>query len=131
VSRLVATAVCIAAATGLCAAASAGAATGRLAGQTQVSFGCPGPVAQDGPSCNPWRPFSHARFSVTALGGARSTTVASDGSGRFALRLAAGSYRVAPLAQAHTRTGTPVQVRVRAGATTRILVRFEGFPRMV
>jgi hypothetical protein len=111
------------------ATAQAGTTTGTLAGQTQISYGCPGPVAVNGPSCNPWHPFVNARFSVSPVSG-RARTVVSASQGRFTLRLLPGSYTVTPLPQAHTRGGTTLLVRVSAGARTLITVRFAGFPMM-
>ncbi len=136
--RLIASSIVLALSAGAVAApASAGPADGRLSGSTQISFGCPGPVREGTPSCHPWRPYGHARFYVsrsTATGksvpGSRRL-VASDALGRFALRLPAGAYVVVPLPQAHTSGGAWVRARVRAGETTRILIRFEGFPKMV
>jgi hypothetical protein len=111
-------------------AGSASAATGTLTGQTQISYGCPGPVAPDSTSCHPWHAFAKARFSVSpSLGQTRF--VVSDAQGRFTMRLAPGSYTVKSLPQAHTRGGTTLRVQVRAGALTRILVRFQGFPMMM
>ena len=105
--------------------------TATLAGVTQVSFGCPGPVRKGGPSCNPWHPLALARFSVADDTG-RIRTVRSDARARFDLRLPAGTYVVKPLAQPelHTLGGPQLTVRIRGGMTTRILVRFEGFPQM-
>ena len=60
----------------------------------------------------------------------RARIVVSDSLGRFSLRLAPGNYTVTSLPQAHTRGGTTLQVRIRPGALTRILVRFQGFPMM-
>ncbi len=117
-------------------AAPAGTADGWLAGQTQISFGCPGPVREGAPSCHPWHTFPRARFSVAANAAdgtpmpSTGRLVVADGHGRFTLRLSAGWYTVIPLAQAHTRGGTRLRVRVKAGEATRILVRFQGFPRM-
>jgi hypothetical protein len=128
---MIVTAICLLAAGGsTVAAAATPAGGGTLAGQTQISYGCPGPVAEGGPSCNPWRTFAGARFTVSpsALGPAR--TVVSDSLGRFSVRLAPGSYTVAALPQTHTRGGPALHVRIRAGALTRILVRFQGFPMM-
>jgi hypothetical protein len=112
------------------AAAQAGTTTGTLAGQTQISYGCPGPVAANGPSCKPWHAFANARFSVSSPVSGRARTVVSDSQGRFTLRLSPGSYTVRPLPQAHTRGGTTLPVRVSAGAQTLITVRFAGFPMM-
>jgi hypothetical protein len=112
-------------------AGSAPTADGVLTGTTQISFGCPGPVREGEPSCHPWRPFAHALFSVAA---GRGTTrlVRSDAQGHFSVRLPAGGYTVTPLPQPalHTLGGPRLTVRIRAGATTRVLVRFEGFPKM-
>jgi hypothetical protein len=106
-------------------------AGGLLTGTTQISFGCPGPVREGTPSCHPWHPLAHARFSVVA-GAGKTRLVRSDAQGHFALRLPAGRYVVTPLAQPglHTLGGPHLAVRIRAGETTRILVRFEGFPQM-
>ena len=108
---------------------------GRLSGATQISFGCPGPQ-REGEQCEHWSALREARFSVTretstgAVEGTRRIVV-SDARGRFTLRLPAGSYRLAPLPQAHTTGGPLVHVVVRPSATTWALVRFEGFPKMV
>jgi hypothetical protein len=111
-------------------AAAAGAATGTLTGQTQISYGCPGPVALDGPpSCNPWHAFANARFSIVSSSGP-ARVVASDSQGRFTVRLAPGSYFVKPLPQANTRGGATIHFGVGPGTRTWILVRFSGFPRM-
>jgi hypothetical protein len=71
--------------------------SGQLAGRTQISFGCPGPVQEETPGCNPWRAFAHARFSLarrSASGHPISGTrriVTSDARGRFALCLCAAT----------------------------------------
>jgi len=57
--------------------------------------------------------------------------VVSNGRGRFDLALAAGRYRLLGLLQQHTRGGSPIIVTVKADRTTRVLVRFQGFPQMV
>ena len=109
-------------------------ASGRLAGKTQISFGCPGPATE--PPCNAWRPFAHARFSLARRSASGDPTprthraVTSDARGRFALRLPAGTYLITPLSQRHTHGGTRVIVQVRAGESTTTLVRFDGFPQM-
>ena len=129
--RVIVAATCLLAGSGVAdVAATAGTAVGTLAGQTQISYGCPGPVAEGGPSCNPWRPFAQARFSVSPSPSGRARIVVSDSLGRFSLRLAPGNYTVTSLPQAHTRGGTTLQVRIRPGALTRIVVRFQGFPMM-
>ena len=102
--RVIVTAACVLAGSGMgVAAATAGTAVGTLAGQTQISYGCPGPVAEGGPSCNPWRTFAQARFSVSPSASGRIHIVVSDSLGRFSLRLAPGNYTVTSLPQgAHT-----------------------------
>ena len=108
-------------------------AVGHLAGQTQISYGCPGP-ARIGQECERWFTFPQARFSVAATaatGSGAGRVVVSDRRGRFGVELAAGSYTLTPLAQAHTRGGTRLLLRVPAGKTAWALVRFEGVPRMV
>jgi hypothetical protein len=110
---------------------------GRLVGVTQISFGCPGPVREGAPGCNPWHVFPNSRVSIApvSVGGTpvpgASRVIVSGGDGRFRVRLSAGRYLVLPLPQAHTRGGTTVKVRVQTGKTTHVLVRFEGFPRMM
>ena len=129
-----AAAVCLGVAAGV--ANPAVTASGRLTGKTQISFGCPGPVREGRPGCNPWRPFAHARFSVaqrsasgTPIPGTRRT-VTSDAHGRFRLLLPAGAYVITPLPQRNTHGGTRLTVQVRAGESTTTLVRFLGFPQM-
>jgi hypothetical protein len=122
--------------TGIVAGTAAAAATGTgvLTGQTQISFGCPGPVRVGGPFCHPWHAFAHARFSVArsrAGGAVDPRLVVSDVRGRFTLRLTTGSYTLTPLPQAHTDGGAALQVRIAAGQVTRVLVRFQGFPEML
>jgi hypothetical protein len=104
-------------------------AQGRLVGQTQISFGCPGPVAVDGPSCNPWHPFAHARIAVQSAAGARRVVV-SDDQGRFGVELPAGRYDVIPLPQPSTHGGPALHVRIRPARSTALVVRFTGFPQM-
>jgi hypothetical protein len=105
---------------------------GRLAGRTQITFGCPGP-AQPGKSCEHWSSFPNARFSLTRIGPAipAPRIVRSNASGSFSLALAPGSYRIVPLPQAHTRGGAPLTVAISAGATAWRLVRFQGYPQML
>ena len=111
-------------------------ASGRLAGRTQISFGCPGPVQEGTPGCNPWHPFAHARFSLAqpsasgrVIPGTRRI-VSSDARGRFALQLPVGTYRITPLAQRQTLGGARLTVRVRRSQSTTALVRFRGYPQM-
>ena len=128
---MIVTATCLLAASGSTVAAAATAAgVGTLAGQTQISYGCPGPVAEAEPSCNPWHTFARARFSVSPSPPGPPRTVVSDSLGHFSLRLAPGNYTLTALPQTHTRGGTTLHVRIRAGALTGILVRFQGFPMM-
>ena len=129
-----AAAVCIGAAVGI--ANPAVTASGHLTGKTQISFGCPGPVRQGEPGCNPWRPFAHARFSLARrlasgnpIPGTRHT-VTSDAHGHFQLLLSGGAYVITPLPQPNTRGGKRLNVQVRAGEATVVLVRFVGFPQM-
>ena len=110
--------------------------SGQLAGKTQISFGCPGPVQEGTPGCNPWHAFAYARFSLAQrsasgdpIAGTRRI-VRSDARGRFALRLPVGSYLITPLPQRNTHGGTRLTVHVRAGESTSTLVRFIGFPQM-
>src|SRR5258708_6019522 len=93
--------------------AAASVAGGRLAGSTQITYGCPGPVRVGAPPCANWVSLPRARFTIARLdaGGApiAGTTrlVVSDEHGRFDLALAAGRYRLVRLPQAHTRGGDP------------------------
>jgi hypothetical protein len=117
-------------------AAPAVATRGVLAGQTQISYGCPGPVRVGAPSCQPWHALPRARFAVARRAADGSVVpgttrlVVSGATGQFALQLAPGSYTVTPLAQAHTRGGPTLLVHLRAAKTTTIQVRFQGFPMM-
>ena len=124
------TAICLLASGSTVATAATPAGVGTLAGQTQISYGCPGPVAEAEPSCNPWRTFARARLSVSPSPPGPPRTVVSDSLGHFSLRLAPGNYTLTALPQTHTRGGTTLHVRIRAGALTGILVRFQGFPMM-
>jgi hypothetical protein len=106
---------------------------GRLAGLTQISYGCPGPQ-RVGQQCERWSMFAHARFALmrnradgTPVPSTRRI-VASDGSGRFSLALPAGSYTIIPLPQTHTRGGATLTARIRPGQTTRITIRFGSSP---
>jgi hypothetical protein len=120
---------------GAAASASAG-ATGRLAGLTQITYGCPGPQ-RVGQPCERWSVFKHARFAVTRVrpdGTPIASTrrvVVSDGNGRFSLVLTTGTYTVTPLPQAHTHGGRSLTTRVRIGQVTRTTIRFLGYPMML
>lgn len=126
--------VCIGVAVGV--ANPAVTASGRLTGKTQISFGCPGPVQEGTPGCNPWRPFAHARFSLAQRSASGNPvpgtrrTVTSDAHGQFQLLLPAGAYVVTPLPQQHTHGGERRNVQVRPGKSTTVLLRFAGFPQM-
>jgi hypothetical protein len=111
-------------------------ASGWLTGKTQISFGCPGPVREGTPGCNPWRSFARARFTLAQrsasgnpIAGTRRTVI-SDAHGQFRLLLRAGAYLITPLPQRHTHGGNRLNVQVRAGESTAVLVRFAGFPQM-
>jgi len=111
-------------------------ATGTLKGTTQISFGCPGPVSASGVQCNPWHAFPFARFSISrrSTGGvpvpATAVVITSNARAGFSLRLDAGSYLITPLPQHNTHGGPRLTLRVRAGTTTKALVRFLGYPQM-
>jgi hypothetical protein len=108
---------------------------GRLAGLTQITYGCPGPQ-RIGEQCQHWSTFMHARFAVTrdrANGTPIASTrriVASDQHGGFNVQLTTGTYTLTPLPQAHTRGGTTLTVFIHAGIVTRVTVRFLGYPMM-
>ena len=109
---------------------------GRLAGLTQITFGCPGPQ-RVGQQCERWFTFPHTRFALTrkrADGTPMLRTrrvVVSDREGQFSLVLTSGAYTIVPLPQTHTRGGRTLTASVRAGQTTRITVRFLGYPMML
>jgi hypothetical protein len=110
---------------------------GRVAVVAQISFGCPGPARAGTSGCNPWRPFPRARFAVVAVDlagkpvpGSRRLYLASA-KGRAVLMLVAGRYLLRPLAQPHARADTSLPVRVHAGTTTTVVLRWQGYPQMV
>lgn len=111
-------------------------ATGTLKGLTQISFGCPGPVRAEAPTCNPWHAFPHAKFSLSrrSTGGepvpGTAVVITSNSLGRFRMRLDTGTYLLTPLPRLNSRGGKRVTVRVRAGGVTTALVRFLGYPQM-
>jgi len=137
VRKSVAAVFAAAALAGIAAGSSPATASGWLIGRTQISFGCPGPERAEGPSCNPWRPFAKAHFTVaiaradgTAIPGT-SRVIVSDAEGRFRLPLAAGDYAITPLPQGHTRGGPKLKLHVVAGSSAWTLVRFYGYPQML
>ena len=113
------------------AAGSQAASSGILRGTTQISFGCPGPVDPSGPGCNPWHALPHGRFSVARRASTVPAVVVTSGAdAHFRLRVEAGTYVVTPLPGRSTHGGPRLVVRVRAGAATTVLVRFDGYPQM-
>jgi hypothetical protein len=108
-----------------------------LVGQTQISYGCPGPARVGHPTCETWHFFPRARFGIRQIGPKGQPlpqiirVVVSDRLGRFSVRLTAGGYQVTPLVQTHTSGGRKLNIQIRSDRTTRILVRFLGVPRMV
>jgi len=125
---------CVAIAAGV-PALSAATAQGRLAGLTQITYGCPGPQ-RIGQQCEHWSAFVNARFALTrdrADGRPIASTrrvVASDQHGRFNVQLATGTYSLTPLPQAHTRGGHTLTVMIHTGTVTRVTVRYLGYPMM-
>jgi hypothetical protein len=119
------------------AASQAQPGSGLLIGQTQISYGCPGPARIGHPSCESWHSFPRARFGIRQIGPKGQPlpqiirVVVSDRQGRFSVRLSTGDYQVTPLVQAHTSGGRKLTIHIRSGHTTRIRVRFLGVPRMV
>lgn len=107
--------------------------TGTLSGVTKIDDGCP--AVSSGNTCNPWRLFPHAKFTVTRLTarGALPTRtpriVESDGAAKFGVVLRPGSYVVDPVAGPNARGGSPVVVRVTVGATTTTSVRYTAIHR--
>jgi|SRR5581483_11596254 len=120
----------IAVALALAAPAAAAGPKGTLAGEAEISHGCPGPVSENGPLCNPWHPYAGAHIQLSRVGSRWTTSIVSDERGRFALRLPAGSYSVTGVSGVRTKPTGTQQIRIRAGLVTRIVVRFDGFPMM-
>lgn len=102
--------------------------TGTLAGKTVIVNNCP--VDTPGHTCSPWRPLAGAKVTIVRTNRAgtplprTARTVTSDSKGRFALRLAAGTYRVTPLPNKTARGGATVIARVVAAKVTTIVVHF-------
>jgi hypothetical protein len=111
--------------------------SGVLAGLTQISYGCPGPVSIGQPTCESWHPFPHAHFGIRQIGPRGQPlpqiirVVTSDRQGRFSARLTTGDYQLTPLVQTHSSGGRKLTIHIRPDHTTRIVVRFLGVPRMV
>jgi hypothetical protein len=124
-------------AVGPAGASSTTTVSGSLVGQTQISYGCPGPVRVGQPSCHPWHPLPHARFTIRQTGPAGQPLpqivrlVVSNAKANFNVRLDAGTYVITPLAQPHTHGGKPLTIHIRSGEVTRTLVRYQGYPQMV
>jgi hypothetical protein len=122
---------------GMGAASSMAPGSGSLVGQTQISFGCPGPVRVGQPSCHPWHPFPHARFTIQRAGPTGQPLppivrlIVSDAKAHFVVRLGAGSYIITPLAQRPTHGGRSLTVHIRPGRLTSVLVRYQGYPQIV
>ena len=91
---------------------------GQLAGITKVETACPVPSRL----CKAWKPFPHARFTLTRLNAAgvpvRNTKriLRSDAAARFHLWLSAGYYLVRPT-RGEIAKSRRVHVR-RGGART-------------
>jgi len=136
-TRVLASLALLAGAAGVAAASQVQPAAGLLVGVTQISYGCPGPARVGRPPCESWHSFPHARFGIRQIGPKGQPVpqvirvVVSDRLGRFSVRLTSGDYQVTPVVQAHTSGGRRLTVHVRSGQTTKILVRFNGVPRMV
>jgi hypothetical protein len=111
--------------------------SGLLVGQTQISYGCPGPVQVGHPSCESWHPFPKARFTIRQIGPKGQPLpqiiriMVSDRQAHFSVQLSTGAYQVTPLVQAHTSGGRKLTIHIQSDHTTRILIRFLGIPRMV
>jgi hypothetical protein len=116
------------AATGFADAATRRAQMGNLAGTTKIAAACPVPSRL----CKSWQPYPHAQFTVTRLNAAgkrlaRTTrTVRSDADARFHISLRAGRYVVMPARGVIAKSGGHQRVRVQAGGTRTITVRFAG-----
>jgi hypothetical protein len=107
-----------------------------LVGRTLITYGCPGP-ARIGIACPRWLSFPHARLAIRQIGPSGKPLlqivrlVLSDTNGRFSLRLTSGDYLITPLPGQHTRGGKNITAHIAAGSTTRITVRYLGYPEMV
>jgi hypothetical protein len=114
------------AASGFAAASTRQTRMGTLAGTTKIETDCPVPS----PLCKAWRPYPHARFTVTRLSAAGAVvagtrrTVRSDANAHFHVSLRVGSYVVKPARGKITRNGGRRRVRLHVGTTQTITVRF-------
>jgi len=120
---------------GLGAASPTAQHSGFLVGQTKIRVGCPVPVqGAPAPQCDPWHPLPFARFSVRRTGSSGQPLpgivrlVVSRASGRFSVQLGPGSYLVTALPQSHARPSNSQTVTIRAGKTSRVVVRFLANP---
>jgi hypothetical protein len=110
--------------------------TGLLVGRTLITYGCPGP-ARIGIACPQWHLFPHARFAIRQIGPSGQPLpqvvrlVLSDTNARFSVHLSNGDYLITPLAQRHTHGGKSITAHIAAGSSTRVTVRFIGYPQMV
>ena len=99
---------------------------GRLTGTTKIETDCPVPSRL----CKAWKPYPHARFTVTRLNAAgrfaagSKRTVRSDARARFHVSLRAGFYLVKPARGTSMSGGNSRSVHVHPGATRTITVRF-------
>jgi hypothetical protein len=107
--------------------------SGALTGRTLITFGCPGP-ARLGIACPRWHLFPHSRLAIRQVGPGGQPPpqivrlVVSDANARFSVRISSGDYLLRPLAQRHTHGGKSITVHLAARVTTRVTVRFIGYP---
>jgi hypothetical protein len=117
------------------AANAKSARTGRLVGSTELSVGCP--VVSQNVTCNPWRLYPHASFTLTRLDASGAAvagtarTIESNSNARFHIKLHPGSYLITPLAGSVTTGGSTVSVRVKTHKTKTTTVRFAAKHRVV
>ena len=110
--------------------------TGMLVGRTLITYGCPGP-ARLGIACPRWSLFPHARMAIRQIGPSGRPLpqtvrlIVSDADAHFSVRLSSGDYLITPLPGQHTRGGKNITTHITADSTTRISVRYLGYPQMV
>jgi hypothetical protein len=115
----------------------AGAATrhariARMVGTTRIATDCPVPSLM----CRSWRLYPNARFTVTRLNAAGKPLartmhfVQSDAAAHFHLRLRAGMYVLTAGPGRNVKLAKPHRVRVHAGTTKVVTVRFTAIPLM-